>query len=85
MRYRLRQVSLAGLLAGSSLLQAEPAKVFTHEDIDPARKDCKIFEFVCGTCGHRIDEENWDKQNRWRADVEQCNRQNAADNRTREK
>ncbi|MGD9000367.1 MAG: hypothetical protein PVF75_08120 [Granulosicoccaceae bacterium] len=84
MRFALQQLSLAGLLAGSSLLQAEPAAVFAQEDIEPVHKDCQILEFVCATCGHMIDDENWDEKNRWRADVEQCNKQDAA-TRTEEK
>lgn len=78
MRFSLQQLSLAGLLAGSSLLQAEPSPVFEQNEVQPPRKDCKIHEFVCATCGHRIDDENWDEKNRWRADVEQCNKQESA-------
>ncbi|MGD8514054.1 MAG: hypothetical protein PVF52_00465 [Granulosicoccaceae bacterium] len=78
MRFPLQQLSLAGLLAGGGLLQAGPAAVFAQENIEPVRKDCQILEFVCATCGHMLDDENWDDKNRWRADIEQCTKQDAA-------
>ena len=73
-RFTLQQLSLVSLLAGSSLLHADPEDTFQYKDIDShdKNKPCRILEFVCATCGHMKDSENWDEHNRWRADVEQC-------------
>lgn len=73
-RFPLQQLTLAGLLAGSGLTQAGADAPFgqaTIDNQDPG-KACRILEFVCATCGHITDSENWDEQNRWRADVERC-------------
>ena len=69
-------MSLA-LLLHSGLVSAE--QPFTVDEIEPRPgvADCRIFEFTCATCGHMLDREQWDAQNRLISDVEACARQQA--------
>ncbi|MDT8403856.1 hypothetical protein [Sulfuriflexus sp.] len=69
-------ISLA-LLLHSGLVSAE--QPFTAHEIEsrPGVADCRIFEFTCATCGHMLDSEQWDAQNRLISDVEACAKQQA--------
>ncbi|WP_126456504.1 hypothetical protein [Sulfuriflexus mobilis] len=63
------------LLLHSGLVSAE--QPFTIDELErrPQVADCRIFEFTCATCGHIIDSEQWDEQNRLISDVEACEKQ----------
>ena len=64
-------IGLALLLQAGSVVADKP---FVAADIktDNKTSDCRIMEFVCATCGHFLDPEQWDKQNRYIPDVETC-------------
>lgn len=72
--FKLKQCSLAGLLAGSSLAMAADQSPFDKQDYQPKQKtsDCRILEFNCSTCGHMTDAEMWTKDNLLIADIETC-------------
>lgn len=75
--FDLKQYSLAGLLASSSLVIAAEQSPFDKEDYQPQKRtsDCRILEFTCSTCGHMTDAEKWTKDNLLIADIETCEQQ----------
>lgn len=63
------------LLLHAGLVSAE--QPFTAHELErrPDVADCRILEFTCATCGHIIDSEQWDEQDRLVSDVEACKKQ----------
>ena len=75
--FDLKQCSLVGLLATSSLVIAAEQSPFDNEDYQPQKRtsDCRILEFICATCGHMTDSEMWTKDNLLISDIETCEQQ----------
>jgi hypothetical protein len=69
-------LSLA-LLLHAGLVSAEQPFSTREMERRPDVAGCRIFEFTCATCGHIIDSEQWDAQNRLISDVEACAKQQA--------